>query len=30
MADQPLNLPPDYEGRGKAAIDTELRQERDW
>jgi hypothetical protein len=23
------NLPPDYEGRSKAAIDTELQQERD-
>ncbi len=25
-----LTLPPDYEGRSKAAIDAELRQGRDW
>ncbi len=25
-----LNLPPSTKGRSKAAIDTELQQERDW
>jgi hypothetical protein len=25
-----LNLPPDHEGRSKAAIDAELRRERNW